>query len=87
MEEEAPEEVPANSQHDSQHCLWVDEFAPQHYTELLSDDVRLCLAQVCLASLLPRGGNSGSSQTTSAYRAVGGESRALVCIAEFYVGK
>ncbi|XP_036136464.1 chromosome transmission fidelity protein 18 homolog isoform X1 [Molossus molossus] len=38
MEEEAPEEVPANSQHDSQHCLWVDEFAPQHYTELLSDD-------------------------------------------------
>ncbi|XP_016063583.1 PREDICTED: chromosome transmission fidelity protein 18 homolog isoform X2 [Miniopterus natalensis] len=38
VEEEAPEEVPANSQDDSQHCLWVDEFAPQHYTELLSDD-------------------------------------------------
>ncbi|XP_054445148.1 chromosome transmission fidelity protein 18 homolog isoform X2 [Pteronotus mesoamericanus] len=37
-EKEAPEEVPANSQDDSQHCLWVDEFAPQHYTELLSDD-------------------------------------------------
>ncbi|XP_066131475.1 chromosome transmission fidelity protein 18 homolog isoform X1 [Saccopteryx bilineata] len=38
VEEEAPEEVPANSQDDSKHCLWVDEFAPQHYTELLSDD-------------------------------------------------
>uniref|UniRef100_A0A8C4MRW7 Chromosome transmission fidelity protein 18 homolog n=1 Tax=Equus asinus TaxID=9793 RepID=A0A8C4MRW7_EQUAS len=34
----APEEEPAGSQDTSQHCLWVDEFAPQHYTELLSDD-------------------------------------------------
>ncbi|XP_014398449.1 PREDICTED: chromosome transmission fidelity protein 18 homolog [Myotis brandtii] len=38
MEEETPEEVPANRQEDSPHSLWVDEFAPQHYTELLSDD-------------------------------------------------
>ncbi|XP_006766269.1 PREDICTED: chromosome transmission fidelity protein 18 homolog [Myotis davidii] len=38
MEEETPEEVPAHRQEDSQHSLWVDEFAPQHYTELLSDD-------------------------------------------------
>lgn len=38
----APEEEPAGSQDTSQHCLWVDEFAPQHYTELLSDDVRSC---------------------------------------------
>ncbi|XP_027989912.2 chromosome transmission fidelity protein 18 homolog [Eptesicus fuscus] len=38
MEEEAPEEVPADRQEDSQHSLWVDEFAPRHYTELLSDD-------------------------------------------------
>lgn len=36
--EEALEEEPANNQDDSKHCLWVDEFAPQHYTELLSDD-------------------------------------------------
>ncbi|XP_058426411.1 chromosome transmission fidelity protein 18 homolog isoform X1 [Diceros bicornis minor] len=34
----APEEEPASSQDASQHCLWVDEFAPQRYTELLSDD-------------------------------------------------
>ncbi|KAB0401636.1 hypothetical protein E2I00_007294 [Balaenoptera physalus] len=34
----APEEEPADSQDASQHCLWVDEFAPQRYTELLSDD-------------------------------------------------
>ncbi|XP_053783691.1 chromosome transmission fidelity protein 18 homolog isoform X4 [Desmodus rotundus] len=38
VEQEAPEEVPADSRDDSQHCLWVDEFAPKHYTELLSDD-------------------------------------------------
>lgn len=38
----APEEEPADSQDASQHCLWVDEFAPQRYTELLSDDVRPC---------------------------------------------
>ena len=38
----APEEEPADSQDASQHCLWVDEFAPQRYTELLSDDVRSC---------------------------------------------
>ena len=42
VEQEAPEEVPADSRDDSQHCLWVDEFAPKHYTELLSDDVRPC---------------------------------------------
>uniref|UniRef100_A0A8C0N838 Chromosome transmission fidelity protein 18 homolog n=1 Tax=Canis lupus familiaris TaxID=9615 RepID=A0A8C0N838_CANLF len=34
----APEEELANSPDGSQHCLWVDEFAPQYYTELLSDD-------------------------------------------------
>lgn len=34
------EEEPAPSQDTTQHCLWVDEFAPQHYMELLSDDVR-----------------------------------------------
>ncbi|KAM9584008.1 chromosome transmission fidelity protein 18 homolog [Trichechus inunguis] len=28
----------AVGQDTSQHCLWVDEFAPQHYTDLLSDD-------------------------------------------------
>lgn len=64
MEEDAPEEVPADCQEDCQHSLWVDEFAPRHYTELLSDNVRLVLAQVCLAFLLPGGGNSGPSQIT-----------------------
>ncbi|PNJ02261.1 CHTF18 isoform 16, partial [Pongo abelii] len=34
----APEEEPTDGQDASTHCLWVDEFAPQHYTELLSDD-------------------------------------------------
>uniref|UniRef100_F7IHX8 Chromosome transmission fidelity protein 18 homolog n=1 Tax=Callithrix jacchus TaxID=9483 RepID=F7IHX8_CALJA len=34
----APEEELAAGQDTSPHCLWVDEFAPQHYTELLSDD-------------------------------------------------
>nr|XP_005590877.1 PREDICTED: chromosome transmission fidelity protein 18 homolog isoform X2 [Macaca fascicularis] len=34
----APEEEPADGQDTSTHCLWVDEFAPRHYTELLSDD-------------------------------------------------
>nr|XP_045238726.1 chromosome transmission fidelity protein 18 homolog isoform X3 [Macaca fascicularis] len=34
----APEEEPADGQDTSAHCLWVDEFAPRHYTELLSDD-------------------------------------------------
>uniref|UniRef100_A0A0D9RHW2 Chromosome transmission fidelity protein 18 homolog n=1 Tax=Chlorocebus sabaeus TaxID=60711 RepID=A0A0D9RHW2_CHLSB len=34
----APEEKPADGQDASTHCLWVDEFAPRHYTELLSDD-------------------------------------------------
>ncbi|XP_004873895.1 chromosome transmission fidelity protein 18 homolog isoform X1 [Heterocephalus glaber] len=33
-----PMEEPADGQDTSQHCLWVDEFAPQRYTELLSDD-------------------------------------------------
>ncbi|XP_004705842.1 chromosome transmission fidelity protein 18 homolog [Echinops telfairi] len=28
----------ADGQDTSQHCLWVDEFAPRQYTELLSDD-------------------------------------------------
>uniref|UniRef100_A0A2K5ET71 Chromosome transmission fidelity protein 18 homolog n=1 Tax=Aotus nancymaae TaxID=37293 RepID=A0A2K5ET71_AOTNA len=34
----APEEELAAGQDTSPHCLWVDEFAPRHYTELLSDD-------------------------------------------------
>ncbi|XP_047636989.1 chromosome transmission fidelity protein 18 homolog [Phacochoerus africanus] len=34
----APAEEPAPCQDTSEHCLWVDEFAPQRYTELLSDD-------------------------------------------------
>ncbi|KAK2097211.1 Chromosome transmission fidelity protein 18 [Saguinus oedipus] len=34
----APEEELAAARDASPHCLWVDEFAPQHYTELLSDD-------------------------------------------------
>lgn len=42
----APEEELANSPDGSQHCLWVDEFAPQYYTELLSDDVRPCRSNV-----------------------------------------
>ncbi|XP_076434244.1 chromosome transmission fidelity protein 18 homolog isoform X3 [Peromyscus maniculatus bairdii] len=36
--EGTPAEEPAPGQDTAQHCLWVDEFAPQHYTELLSDD-------------------------------------------------
>ncbi|KAG3259252.1 chromosome transmission fidelity protein 18 homolog [Ictidomys tridecemlineatus] len=35
---EVPEQETAGVQDTSQHCLWVDEFAPKHYTELLSDD-------------------------------------------------
>lgn len=34
-----PEQEPTGVQGMSQHYLWVDEFAPKHYTELLSDDV------------------------------------------------
>ncbi|XP_032701818.1 chromosome transmission fidelity protein 18 homolog [Lontra canadensis] len=34
----APEEELASNQAESQHCLWVDNFAPRSYTELLSDD-------------------------------------------------
>ncbi|XP_032182570.1 chromosome transmission fidelity protein 18 homolog isoform X1 [Mustela erminea] len=34
----APEEELASNQDESRHCLWVDEFAPRSYTELLSDD-------------------------------------------------
>ncbi|XP_045850230.1 chromosome transmission fidelity protein 18 homolog isoform X3 [Meles meles] len=34
----APEEELASNQDESQHCLWVDKFAPRSYTELLSDD-------------------------------------------------
>ncbi|XP_023567477.1 chromosome transmission fidelity protein 18 homolog [Octodon degus] len=37
-EEARTMEEPVDGQHTSQHCLWVDEFAPQRYTELLSDD-------------------------------------------------
>nr|XP_036861570.1 chromosome transmission fidelity protein 18 homolog isoform X2 [Manis javanica] len=33
-----PEGEPVDSQAASQHCLWVDTFAPRRYTELLSDD-------------------------------------------------
>ncbi|KAM6155238.1 chromosome transmission fidelity protein 18 homolog [Rhynchocyon petersi] len=35
-----PEKAPevASGQDTTQHCLWVDEFAPRQYTELLSDD-------------------------------------------------
>lgn len=36
----AEELVPG--QDTAHHCLWVDEFTPQHYTELLSDDVSSC---------------------------------------------
>lgn len=61
-EGEAPEEVPADRQEDAQHSLWVDEFAPRHYTELLSDDVRPRACSVCLALLLPGGGDSGPSK-------------------------
>ncbi|XP_030879360.1 chromosome transmission fidelity protein 18 homolog [Leptonychotes weddellii] len=44
----APEEEMASNQGDSQHCLWVDEFAPRSYTELLSDDVRpYCSSVTC----------------------------------------
>jgi chromosome transmission fidelity protein 18 len=42
----APEEELAHGRDNPQHCLWVDEFAPQHYTELLSDDVRPFLTQM-----------------------------------------
>lgn len=38
MLEGPPEEEPGPGQDTAQHCLWVDEFAPKHYTELLSDD-------------------------------------------------
>ncbi|XP_052051853.1 chromosome transmission fidelity protein 18 homolog isoform X1 [Apodemus sylvaticus] len=31
-------EEPVPGQDPAHHCLWVDEFTPQHYTELLSDD-------------------------------------------------
>lgn len=40
--EGTPEEEPAAGQDAAQHHLWVDAFAPQHYTELLSDDVSSC---------------------------------------------
>lgn len=36
----ASEEELASNQDESRHCLWVDEFAPRSYAELLSDDVR-----------------------------------------------
>ena len=38
----APEEELTDGQDASSQCLWVDEFAPRYYTELLSDDVRFC---------------------------------------------
>ncbi|XP_054524582.1 chromosome transmission fidelity protein 18 homolog isoform X3 [Pan troglodytes] len=34
----APEEELTDGQDASSQCLWVDEFAPRYYTELLSDD-------------------------------------------------
>lgn len=60
VEEEAQpleaREEPAHSQDDSQHRLWVDEFAPQHYTELLSDDVRPCSCSSVTGFLVAREG-------------------------------
>ena len=50
----APEEELASSQDDSQHCLWVDEFAPRSYTELLSDDVRLCSCSSVMGSFVAK---------------------------------
>lgn len=58
MGEETPEEVPANRHEDSQHSLWVDEFAPRHYTELLSDDVRPCTCSSVPGFLVARRGGS-----------------------------
>lgn len=40
--EGTPAEEAAPGQDTTQHCLWVGEFAPQHYTELLSNDVSSC---------------------------------------------
>lgn len=40
-----PEGEPVDSQAASQHCLWVDTFAPRRYTELLSDDVSFVLLE------------------------------------------
>lgn len=51
-----PEEEPANCQDDSQHFLWVDKFAPQHYTELLSDDVRPWSCSSATSSLIAKKG-------------------------------
>lgn len=50
----APAEEPAPHQDASEHCLWVDEFAPQRYTELLSDDVRPCSRSSVLGSFVPK---------------------------------
>lgn len=84
MEEEAPEEVPADRQEDSQHSLWVDEFAPRHYTELLSDDVRPCTCSRVPGFLVARRGEfrTQPNNVSPAHRPVGRESRALVCLAE-----
>lgn len=49
--EGTPEEDPAPGQHTTQHCLWVDAFAPQHYTELLSDDVSSFCSHLSVTSL------------------------------------
>lgn len=54
---------PAHSQDDSQHCLWVDEFAPQHYTELLSDDVRPCSGSSVTGFLVAKEGEFWTHQT------------------------
>lgn len=84
LEEETPEEVPPHRQEDSQHSLWVDEFAPQHYTELLSDDVRPCTCSSVPGLLVARRGELRiqPDNMSPAHSPVGMESRALVCLAE-----
>lgn len=84
VEQEAPEEVPANSQDDSQHCLWVDEFAPQRYTELLSDDVRPCTCLTVTGFLVAdrREFRVQPNNILPAHGAVAREGRALVCLVE-----
>lgn len=54
------EEEPGPSQDTTQHCLWVDEFAPQHYTELLSDDVSVSSYLSVTSLPCQREGRAGS---------------------------